>query len=110
MHAGVAGDCLLRFNPVPGTPSGPCSGRGNPIYAQGQCDCWVGYEGQACDVCTPGYRLVNRMCVRTYNSFQGYTIVDKPAVRLLNPKTLSKMSLTATPLCLWDYGVNALLW
>lgn len=48
--------------------------RGSAIYAQGQCDCWTGYEGTACDLCTAGYMPVDTQCLRTYNSFQGYTI------------------------------------
>ena len=86
-------DCQLTFQQVPLTSNGPCNGRGNAIYAQGLCDCWVGYEGSACNVCTPGYQLVGGLCQRTYNSFQGYVIVDAalplPAPAVRRPRSSS---------------------
>lgn len=84
--AGVPEDCELRFLPVPSSDNGTCSGRGTPIPVQGYCDCWVGYQGPACEECTLGYLSSNGLCVRSWNSFQGRNVPNnatKPKVPIL---------------------------
>ncbi|KAK9816877.1 hypothetical protein WJX72_006446 [[Myrmecia] bisecta] len=67
--AGVSSDCPLAFHPVPIKGSKFCSGKGTPVAALGTCQCFVGYDGTACESCAEGYALMAGTCQRTYAGF-----------------------------------------
>lgn len=67
-------DCPLTYNAVPASANesaAACNGHGLPVYAQGTCQCYTGYDGAACGTCADGYALAsNGLCQRTISSFQ----------------------------------------
>lgn len=39
----------------------PCGGNGYCAYWSGECECFDGYGGAACEVCLEGYKEVRRL-------------------------------------------------
>ncbi|GMH38086.1 hypothetical protein BSKO_05970 [Bryopsis sp. KO-2023] len=69
---GCPEDCKLPYKQCPVGLSPPkggpefCSGHGHCHTASGQCTCWDGYTGSACDECDKGYIRSNSICVLQY--------------------------------------------